>query len=49
MKKIDHVDAREWAEEVPLIEEWFARVGDRLPAELAGELDKLKSGVTAAG
>ncbi len=31
----------EWRAEVPLIEEWFARLGDRLPAELRSELDRL--------
>ena len=32
----------EWAEELPLIEEWFAKFGDKLPAELATELDGLR-------
>jgi phosphoenolpyruvate carboxykinase (GTP) len=39
------VNPAEWARELPLIEEWFAKFGDRLPAELADELDTLKARV----
>ncbi|PZS03973.1 MAG: phosphoenolpyruvate carboxykinase (GTP) [Pseudonocardiales bacterium] len=35
------VDTREWQAEVPLIEAWFARFGDRLPAALSEELESL--------
>ena len=38
-----HVDAGEWAAEVPLIEEWFAKIGDKVPATLLTELDGLKA------
>jgi phosphoenolpyruvate carboxykinase (GTP) len=37
------VDADEWKAEVPLIEEWFAKIGDKLPESLRVELDTLKS------
>jgi phosphoenolpyruvate carboxykinase (GTP) len=36
------VDAHEWRAELPLIEEWFARIGDKLPGNLLTELDGLK-------
>lgn len=37
------VDDDEWRAEIPLIEEWFAKFGERLPAELWAELDALKA------
>jgi phosphoenolpyruvate carboxykinase (GTP) len=36
------VDREEWAAEIPLIEEWFARIGDSVPTSLRDELDALK-------
>jgi phosphoenolpyruvate carboxykinase (GTP) len=36
------VDADEWREEIPLIEEWFARIGDKLPTSMRDELEALK-------
>ncbi|WP_132992472.1 phosphoenolpyruvate carboxykinase (GTP) [Gordonia zhaorongruii] len=36
------VDPAEWREEIPSIEEWFSFIGDKLPTELSGELDKLR-------
>jgi phosphoenolpyruvate carboxykinase (GTP) len=36
------VDIEEWKAEVPLIEEWFDRIGDRLPASMRDELEALK-------
>ncbi|NIH86373.1 phosphoenolpyruvate carboxykinase (GTP) [Amycolatopsis granulosa] len=36
------VKPEEWREEVPLIEEWFAKIGDRVPASLHEELAALK-------
>ncbi|MEU0094558.1 phosphoenolpyruvate carboxykinase (GTP) [Kribbella sp. NPDC006257] len=38
-----NVDAEEWKAEIPLIEEWFAKLGDKVPATLKLELDNLKS------
>ncbi len=37
------VNDEEWKAEIPLIEEWFAKIGDKLPASLRVELDTLKS------
>jgi phosphoenolpyruvate carboxykinase (GTP) len=36
------VDAEEWRRELPLIEEWFAKIGDQLPASLHDELEALR-------
>lgn len=36
------VDVEEWKEEIPLVEEWFAKFGDKLPTMLWSELDALK-------
>jgi phosphoenolpyruvate carboxykinase (GTP) len=32
----------EWKAEIPLIEEWFAKLGDHLPSQLRNELGTLK-------
>lgn len=37
------VDAEEWRQEIPLIEEWFAKIGDKLPSQLVTQLEKLKA------
>jgi phosphoenolpyruvate carboxykinase (GTP) len=37
------VDVEEWRAEVPLIEEWFARIGEKVPGVLLAELDSLKA------
>jgi phosphoenolpyruvate carboxykinase (GTP) len=36
-------DVDEWREEIPLIEEWFAKIGEKLPTLLRAELDALKT------
>ncbi|MFZ1372778.1 phosphoenolpyruvate carboxykinase (GTP) [Nostocoides sp.] len=36
------VNEADWVNEIPLIEEWFAKFGDKLPGQLRGELDGLK-------
>ena len=36
------VDAAEWREELPQIEEWFARIGDKLPSGMRDELEALR-------
>ena len=36
------VDAEEWRAELPLIEEWFAKIGDSVPTSLRDELAALK-------
>ena len=37
------VDEIEWKAEIPLIEEWFERIGTKLPEEMRTQLAKLKS------
>jgi phosphoenolpyruvate carboxykinase (GTP) len=36
------VDIEEWKAEIPLIEEWFAHIGDTLPTAMRDELEALK-------
>ncbi|WP_370890797.1 phosphoenolpyruvate carboxykinase (GTP) [Janibacter sp. GXQ6167] len=42
------VNAEEWEAEVPLIEEWFAKFGDKLPSQLNTEFDNLKARIEDA-
>jgi phosphoenolpyruvate carboxykinase (GTP) len=35
-------DVEEWRAELPLIEEWFDKIGEKLPTLLRAELDALK-------
>ena len=42
MEELLRVDVAEWRAELPLISEHYARFGDRLPPELADELDALE-------
>ena len=35
-------DSAEWKAEIPLIEEWFDKIGDTVPSSLRDELDSLK-------
>lgn len=37
------IDIEEWRSEIPLIEEWFEKIGPKLPVELKSELETLKS------
>jgi phosphoenolpyruvate carboxykinase (GTP) len=37
------VDAEEWRAELPLIQEWFDKVGDKVPTPLLTELDGLRA------
>ncbi|MGX7681963.1 phosphoenolpyruvate carboxykinase (GTP) [Jatrophihabitans sp. DSM 45814] len=36
------VDLDKWRNEIPGIEEWFAKIGDKLPSSLSDELESLK-------
>ena len=36
------VDAEEWKAEIPLIEEWFDHIGEKLPTSMRDELEALK-------
>ncbi|MCD5314572.1 phosphoenolpyruvate carboxykinase (GTP) [Kineosporia babensis] len=38
-----HVDAEEWKAEIPLIQEWFDKIGEKTPTSLLTELDGLKA------
>jgi len=42
------VDADEWRRELPLIEEWFAFVGDKLPTGVRDEFEALKQRLAEA-
>ena len=42
MEKLLTVNAEEWRAEVPSIREHFANFGDKLPAQLRAEVDKLE-------
>lgn len=42
------VDASEWQNELPLIDEWFKTIGPKLPSEMGVELEKLRSKVSSA-
>ena len=37
------VNAEEWRAELPLIEEWFEFVGEKLPTGIKDEFDALKT------
>ena len=37
-----NVDPAEWRGEIPAIEEWFAKIGDKVPSSLRHELEDLK-------
>jgi phosphoenolpyruvate carboxykinase (GTP) len=37
------VDVEEWKAEIPLIQEWFEKIGDKTPTTLLTELDGLKA------
>jgi phosphoenolpyruvate carboxykinase (GTP) len=39
------VDPAEWRAELPLIREWFAGLGDRVPASLQRQLELLEAGL----
>ncbi|MEO6472168.1 MAG: phosphoenolpyruvate carboxykinase domain-containing protein, partial [Aeromicrobium sp.] len=42
LAKAVSVDTEEWKSEIPQINEWFEKFGDKLPAVLWTELDGLK-------
>jgi phosphoenolpyruvate carboxykinase (GTP) len=43
------VNAAEWREELPLIEEWFEFIGDKLPTGVKDEFEALKQRLSEAG
>jgi phosphoenolpyruvate carboxykinase (GTP) len=36
------VDVEEWKAEIPMIEEWFEKIGDSLPTSIRDELEAMK-------
>jgi len=42
LERVLRVDPDEWRDELPQIEEWFTRIGDRLPTGMQDELDALR-------
>ena len=42
LQKALAIKPEEWAEELKSIEEWYAELGDHVPAELRAEVDKLR-------
>ncbi len=40
------VQTLEWQEEIPLIEEWFATIGEKLPEQMEHQLNLLKAYIT---
>jgi phosphoenolpyruvate carboxykinase (GTP) len=43
MAEASAVNVDEWRAEIPLIEEWFAKIDPKLPAELRVEFEILKA------
>ena len=37
------VNVDEWRQEIPLIEEWFAKIGDKVPSTMRDELEALRN------
>ncbi|MEU4213791.1 phosphoenolpyruvate carboxykinase (GTP) [Actinoplanes sp. NPDC026623] len=48
LEAVLRVDTDEWLAEIPQVEEWFTKFGDKLPAVLWSELDALKARLNAA-
>jgi phosphoenolpyruvate carboxykinase (GTP) len=48
LEQILAVDAEQWKAEIPSIREFFAEFGDRLPAEVAAQLDALEERLNKA-
>ena len=43
MKEVSAVSVDEWRAELPLIQEWFTKIGNKLPSELEKQFDHLKA------
>src|SRR5829696_7258999 len=48
LEQILNVDAEQWKAEIPSIREFFATFGDRLPSEVAAQLDALEERLSKA-
>ena len=42
LDSVTAVDADEWRDELPQIEEWFATIGEHLPTGMRDELEALR-------
>jgi phosphoenolpyruvate carboxykinase (GTP) len=42
LERVLGVDRAEWRDELPQIEEWFAKIGDKLPSGMRDELEALR-------
>jgi len=42
LEQLLRVETEEWREELPQIEEWFAKIGDKLPSGMRDELEALR-------
>jgi phosphoenolpyruvate carboxykinase (GTP) len=42
LERVLGVDGAEWREELPQIEEWFTKIGDKLPSGMRDELEALR-------
>jgi phosphoenolpyruvate carboxykinase (GTP) len=42
LERVLGVDRAEWRDELPQIEEWFAKIGDKLPSGMGDELEALR-------
>ena len=45
MDRVLAVDRDEWARELPLLQDWFAMFGEKLPPAMRAELDRLRGAV----
>jgi phosphoenolpyruvate carboxykinase (GTP) len=43
LTEVSAVNIDEWRMEVPLIDDWFAKIGQKLPTELSNEFEILKA------
>ena len=45
LAEVSAVNVEEWLAELPLIEDWFTKIGPKLPTELRSEFETLKTGL----
>jgi phosphoenolpyruvate carboxykinase (GTP) len=43
MDEVCAVNIEEWQAELPLIDDWFTKIGSKLPSELVSEFATLKA------
>ena len=47
MNEVLSVNIDEWQAEIPLIDEWFEKIGEKLPREMADQFEILKNGLNS--